>query len=170
MPTHKFMLMLKGVTHTMSATTADMPPQAHVYTDTYTGAIDTRRPRLTLHLCTHTYRHTNMPESFLLSGWPGSSTHRLSGQAELDRCPTCPQGVIPRREGCRLIIPQCIPGRDKQPQASPARSSLNVSPLWIPPTRSAVLGQHRSRRRDTDALARACHDSSSWLFPHQGPW
>lgn len=102
----------------------------------------------------HTYRHTNMPESLNHGGWPGTSTHRLSGQAELDRCPTCPQGVIPRREGCWLIILQCIPSRDKQPQASPARPSLDVSPLWIPPTRSAVLGQHRSRRRDTDTWQR----------------
>lgn len=101
-------------------------------------------------LHTHTHRHTIMPESLIHGGWPGTSTHGLSGQAELDRCPTSPQGVIPRREGCWLIILQCIPSRDKQPQASPARSKLDVSPLWIPPTRSAVLGQHRSRRRDTD--------------------
>lgn len=129
---------------------ADMPSQAHVCTDTYTKAIHTCKPNLTLHPYTHTHRHANMPESLIHGGWPGTSTHGLSGQAELDRCPTCPRGVIPRREGCWLIILQCIPSRDKQPQASPARPSLGVSPLWIPPTRSAVPGLHRSRRLDTD--------------------
>lgn len=168
MLTYTLMLIHKGMACTVSVTMAGMPPQAHVHTDTYTGTIHTCRPRLTLHLCTHTCWHPSMPESFVHNGWPGTSTHRLSGQAEPDRCPTCPQGLIPRREGCRLIIPQCIPGRDKQPQASPARSSLDVSPLWIPPTRSAVLGLHRSRRQDTDVLARACH-KSSWLLSHQGP-
>lgn len=132
------------------ATMADMPPQAHVRTDTYTKAIHTCRPNLTLHPCTHTHRPTKMPESLIHGGWPGTSTHGLSGQAELDRCPTCPRGVIPRRERCWLIILQCIPSRDKQPQASPARPSLRVSPLWIPPTRSALPGLHRSWRQDTD--------------------
>lgn len=161
---YTYILMHKGP---QRVTMAGMPPQAQVHTDTYTGTIHTCRPSLTLRPCTHTHWHTNMPESFMHGGWPGTSTHRLSGQAELDRCPTCPQGVIPRREGCWLIIPQCIPGRDKQPQASPARSSFDVSLLWIPPTRSAVLGQHRSwRHQDTDALAEACQEAS-WFFPHQ---
>lgn len=133
------------------ATTADMPPHAHLRAHTHTQKTYTQADPTSHSTPAHTLTGTQTClRVFLIpGGWPGTSTHGLSGQAELDRCPTCPQGVIPRREGCWLIILRCIPSRDKQPQASSARPSLDVSPLWIPPTRSAVPGLHRSWRRDT---------------------
>lgn len=159
MLTYKYIIMHKGPKR---ATVADMLLQAHVHIHKNHTHMQTQ-PHIP------PPAHTNMPESLIHGGWPGTSTHRLSGQAELDRCPTCPQGVIPKREGCWLIILQCIPSRDKQPQASPARPSHDGSPLWIPPTCSAVLGQHRSRRRDTDTWQEPATNPLGF-FLHQGPY
>lgn len=78
--------------------------------------------------------------------------------------------VSPKARGCRLIIPQCIPGRDKRPQAFSARSGLSVSPLWIPPTRSAIQKEPRTPAPPVQTpWPRACLLPSILHLPLQGP-
>lgn len=125
------------------------------------------------HTCTLPCMHTNSH-----TGTCVNSSHRrftqtpAGGLGRQSRTGVChATGMVsPKARGCRLITPQCIPGRDKRPQASSARSGLSVSPLWIPPTRSAIQEEPRTPAPpEQTPWPGACLLPSILHLPLQGP-